>query len=309
MAIERRLCLNENKQYPTTTFFKADPSSIYGALGYIPFCKKCIGGIANEFYKAYSDKKFAILLTCMKLDVRFFIDTYENVFLDELSADKLMLAYLDSLQNDELVSGNFDDSGYSLGLYETLRSYLDTGNLGSSDIEASWVNYIVTQDDLDFWGGRYNQEEYYILSNTLDDYLESFPHATSSASSIDLLKNICYTTLDIKNARDMEQPDSKLITELTKRLSDLLGHANMKPNQKKVADNSTVTFGTLIKKIENEDPLPDPMPDWTDNDIFKDVGEWIVGHLSRMLGKDVEGLDTYEKDLEEFTVAPTGDLL
>lgn len=301
--MERLTCLNENTEYPITSFFKADKSSIFGAYGHIPFCKKCIGTIANEFYKSYSDKKLAIFLTCMKLDVRFIFTIYENVCRDNISADRLALAYIEAfIESGEI--GSFNDSGYSMGVFETIRTYLETGNANSDDIEESWVSYIVTQDDLDFWGGggQYSQEEYYILSNTLNRYLESYPKIVDSASSIDLVRQICYTSLEIKKARESEKPDFNQVENLTKRLSSLLTDANMKPSQKKDALAEVDTFGLLIKKIEDEDPLPDPLPEWTDNDVFKDVGEWIVGHIGKMLGKDVDGVDNYEDEMKELTV-------
>ena len=301
MALKRLSCLNENVEYPATSFFQADKSSIFGEYGYIPLCKKCIGSIANDFYKSYSDKRLAVFLTCMKLDVRFIFTIYENVFRDNISADRLTLAYIEAFIDSE-ESGSFNDSGYSMGVFETLRSYLDTGNANQDDLEESWVSYIVTQDDLDFWG-VYSQEEYYILSNTLNRYLESYPKVADSASSIDLVRQICYTSLELKRARESEKTDFNQIEKLTTRLSNLLADANMKPSQKKDSINDIDTFGVLIKKIENEDPLPDPLPEWTENDVFKDVGEWIVGHIGRMIGKNVEGVDSYDTEMEELTVS------
>lgn len=300
--MERLTCLNENKEYPITSFFDADKSSIFGAYGNIPLCKKCIGNIAKEFYKAYSDKKLAVFLTCLKLDVRFVTALYEEIERDNISADRMALGYIEAFIKSE-EEGSFNDSGYSMGVFETLRSYLDTSNAMQDDIEASWVSYIVTQDDLDFWGSQYSQEDYYYLSNTLNRYLESYPKLADNASSIDLLREICYTTLDIKNERSSEKPNLKLISELNTKLSSLLSDSNIKPSQKKDTMSDVDTFGLLIKRIEETDPLPNPLPEWEKEDMMKEIGEFIVGHISKIVGKDVEGMDGYDEIMEEHTVS------
>lgn len=301
--MEMLKCLNENKDYPVTSFFKANERSLYGTYGHIPFCKKCIGKIATGFYNSYGNKKVAIFLTCMKLDVRFFSATYENVFKDNISVDRLMFAYIEEqLKVPFSEGGNFDDAGYSMGVYELLKSYVDSGMESAEDIEASWVSYIVTKDDLDFWGGGYTQEGYYFLSNTMKGYIESFGHATSSASTLELLKQICYTTWEIKQARDMQPSNADDIDKLTKRLSTLLADAHMKPSQKKESSGNADTFGEMIRRIENDDPIPDPLPEWTREDVFDDLGQWIVGHLAKMMDKTAEDTENYEKEMEKYTV-------
>ena len=83
----------------------------------------------------------------------------------------------------------------------------------------------------------------------------------------------------------------------------MLADAHMKPSQKKESSGNADTFGEMIRRIENDDPIPDPLPEWTENDVFKDVGEWIVGHIGRMIGKNVEGVDGYDTEMEELTVS------
>ena len=297
------LCLSENKEYPVGSFFPSDENSIYGGYQYIPFCKKCIGNTAKEYYKAYDDKKLAILLTCMKYDVRFFLETYENVFKNDIAIDRLMFAYIEAQYKSPVSErGSFNDTGYSMGIFEIIKTYLESGASNPDSIKASWVSYVVTQDDLDFWGDNYSQEDYYFLTNTLNRYIESFGHATQSASTIDLVREICYTTLEIKKARTKEKTSPQDIDKLNIRLSNLLGDAHMRPNQKKDSSSVGDSFGVFIERIENEEPIPDPLPEWTANDIFKEVGQWIVGHIAKMLEKPSEDTEFYDEEMEKYTV-------
>ena len=65
------------------------------------------------------------------------------------------------------------------------------------------------------------------------------------------------------------------------------------------------TFGTLIKKLENERPVSEPLPEWTDvNGIKKYIDTWFLGHLCNLVDihSDVEELYLAEK--EKYTVTP-----
>lgn len=303
MAVIKKICLNENKEYPITSFFESDKGSIYGAYGIIPFCKKCIGNTVKDYFTSYNDKRVAIFLTCIKFDVGFFNDVYENVFREDMAVDRLMFAYLEERSNlSKSNDGGFNTTGYSMGIFELIRTYIDSGGSQNAEVQPNWVNYIITEDDLDFWGTQYSQEDYYFLSNTLNSYVESFSHATDNASIVELLKQICYTSLEIRNERKQEKPNISYIDGLTKRLSELLGSANMKPSQKKDTKADVDTFGVLIDRIEHDDPIPNPLPEWEKNDLFKELGDFIVGHIARMIDRDSEASESYEKMLEEYTV-------
>ena len=66
----------------------------------------------------------------------------------------------------------------------------------------------------------------------------------------------------------------------------LLGSANLKPvqnNDNALADSQS--FGTLIKKFEEEKPIPEPDPEWKDVDgIVKYITVYFLGHLCKMIG-------------------------
>ena len=67
------------------------------------------------------------------------------------------------------------------------------------------------------------------------------------------------------------------------------------------------TFGTLIKKWENEEPIPDPLPEWKEKDIFEYVKIWFLRHLSKMLNLNNPYQEDYEKELKEYEVEMSSD--
>lgn len=311
---EKHFCSKDGKEYPSSNFYKAPENTIYGEIGYIPVCKSCISKLSKNYYNAYQDIMLSVFLICIKIDLGFDKELYESVVTDKLGVERATKTYLDAYtkQNNPKFT-NADDMGYALGLFDVIYDYLKASDLeDKEEIEMEWVTYKVTENDISFWGKDYSQEEYYLLTKTFDDYLDSFTVETPSAR--ELLKQICLTTLEIRNLRDIQRSaesqeqklvHNKTIDELTTRLLKILNDNNMKPNQKKNVSDSQESFGTLIEKWEFEDPVPDPFSEWERNNIYKDVGIWIVGHIRKMLGK--EKIEEYEEELEKYTVERVDD--
>lgn len=301
-------CLKENKQYPTSNFFPAKKDSIYGEFGYIPFCKTCISDMAKSYFTAFSDRELAIFLTCMKLDVGFDKELYEKVVTDKLGVERAIRAYLTEYsKTSKVLYTNGDKMSFALGIFEMIKDYLSVNDLEEKSLDFDWVKYKVTENDIAFWGSDYSQEEYYFLTYTFEEYFESY--SVDSPASRELLKQICLTTLEIRKLRDIQKKTeseaekltyNKAIDDLTNRLLKILSDNNMKPNQKKNLNDNQESFGTLIKKWEDEDPVPDPFTEWQKNNIFKDVAIWITGHIREMLG--YESQPDYIEERDKYTV-------
>jgi hypothetical protein len=115
-----------------------------------------------------------------------------------------------------------------------------------------------------------------------------------------IMKDICIINLEIEKIRQ-EKKDSanKIITNLIKTRSDLMNDANMKPIQSTGADASDqITFGTLIKKWENERPIPQPM----DDEMKKYIDTFMVGHLAKMEGLHNEFTELYDREISKYTI-------
>ncbi|MGG3920374.1 hypothetical protein ABEV41_00240 [Geobacillus thermodenitrificans] len=182
-------------------------------------------------------------------------------------------AHSDSQQSIE------DEVGYALNVDE---------NLTEEDI----------QDLIKFWGRGFNIEDYLWLQNEYEDFVTRYECDSKSMEL--LIKQICLTELDIEKRRaNGEKVDQQL-----KTLQELLGSSNLKPVQETGANAAeNATFGTLIKKFENEKPIPEPAPEWQDVDgIRKYISVWFLGHLCRMLGIKNDYADMYEEEIKKYTV-------
>ena len=83
-----------------------------------------------------------------------------------------------------------------------------------------------------------------------------------------------------------------------------LDSAALKPKQN--VESTLVeqnTFGTLIKKWENEEPIPEPTEEWKDVDnIVHYISVWFLGHLCKMIGIKNHWSVMYEEEIAKYTV-------
>ena len=180
-------------------------------------------------------------------------------------------------------------------------SHSDSNNI--KIVEESTDDYEFTKQDIAnamaFFGKGFAVEDYIWLNNEYQDFLNRYECDSKGMEM--LIKQIVLQELDIEKRRASGE---KVDTQL-KTLQDLLGSSNLKPVQETGANAvEQETFGTLIKRWENEHPIPEPDPQWKDVDgISKYINVFFTGHLAKMLGKLTgETEELYEKEISKFTV-------
>ena len=62
------------------------------------------------------------------------------------------------------------------------------------------------------------------------------------------------------------------------------------------------SFGTLLKRYENERPVPQPDPQWEDVDNIKIYSNLVLGHLCRMLGINNDYSKLYDEEISKYKV-------
>ena len=62
-------------------------------------------------------------------------------------------------------------------------------------------------------------------------------------------------------------------------------------------------FGVLIEMFENEDPIPQPLPEWRDVDgIVRLFTIYFIGHLCKMLNIKNRYANMYEEEMQKYRV-------
>lgn len=151
-----------------------------------------------------------------------------------------------------------------------------------------------------FWGAGMEEESYVWLNNQWLEY--NTRYEVDSLTMENLLVEICLTRLDIRERRTKGSDVDKQL----KTLNDLMTAANIKPVQETGAHSvEQETFGTLIKKWENERPIPEPDGAWKDVDgIGKYIRTFFLGHMAKMFDKENPFKEEYDEEISKYTVTP-----
>ena len=268
--------------------FPASQSELYAGWNYhLPICKKCLDKMFEHYTEVYgNDEDAAIRRICEKYDI------YYNVSL--LNASRKITknrsrihTYISKANLVQYKGKTYDttlDEERKEGVIETLDDVRDSKKAKLKTVK--------------FFGTGFEDDDYVFLE---DEYLDwTTRHECNTKAQEEVFKQICYAQLDILKAKRAGLPTK----DLTKTLQDLLATANLQPKQTK--DNTLAeqnTFGTLIRKWENERPIPEPDEEWKDVDgIAKYITVYFLGHLCKMMGIKNSYSRMYEAEMAKYKV-------
>lgn len=274
-------------------YFYASKAAMYKGVSYIPICKHCVDQMYEQYLAASNDPKLAVRQMCRKLDLFWDESTYTSCANASVSRT-VMTTYITRLNNMAYAGKCYDDT---LKSEEALWDLGRSKSVDSADDDESpeIVGDIVFRDDIDisdipddvirFWGPGYSASMYKELQDRYDYWLTRFPQeSTLDIGGEMLLKQICSLELDINRDRTAGRQVDKSLNAL----NALLGSAMLKPAQKKDENGDAATsntpYGVLIKRFEEERPIPDVDPELDDVDgIIRYITIWFFGHLCKML--------------------------
>ena len=267
--MEQPMCKNCSKLFNENDFY-------YSGKKYLPYCKKC----SEELALKEGSLDLATFSAFLKqVDKMFSYECWQD--LQDLG-EPYVRNYLELLKNKGLASKKYKDSDNSINNEE----------FGSD------------QELFKKWGVS-NMSDVEFLENEYHEWETSYE--INSKAMVDSVKQLCLVELDIRKAR--KSNDVQSLDKLLRIKSQILGDANLKPVQETGnAVNEQVTIGTLIKKFEQDRPIPeDDTPDWVDN-----LQKWIVGQLARMEGLTSDYTDDFNKELDKYgidvdTIIESGD--
>lgn len=263
--------------------------------GKLHVCKSCIW----EHVDGKSTNLELIKTTLRSID-RPFINDLWNSSIDEAERDSrdVFKTYMKNLGLRQNRTLNWDDSSFEG--FNSSKSIPSSLKALEEEVDEETID--LNKDDLrflkSFWGKGYDIDSLIWLQSEYEDWTNRYECDSKGMET--LIQEICLTKFDIKNRREgKEKVDQQL-----KTLQDLLGSSNLKPVQETGANAvEQETFGTLIKKFENEKPIPEPDKKWRDVDkIGKYVKVFFLGHLSRMLGIKNDYENEYWDEMAKYTV-------
>lgn len=285
MAVVETMTCNSCGKVKKQSDFYSSHSPFNKATGRIPICKTCIWDYVEPM--DFNDYDRQMVLNALRMIDRPYLKDLWEATIEECSGTtkKAFGVYMKNLgmvQNRELT---WDDSDLKENVIDV------TGQDG----EVLQFNY---KEAANQFGKGYSKEEYDWLMREYIDWTNRYECDTKAMET--MITEICTVSLEIKKRRaSNDKVDSQL-----KTLQDLLGSSNLKPVQESGALANVESFGTLIKKYENEHPIPEPSPEFKDVDkISSYIRVFFTGHLMRMLGKKDPDLEKeYWEAMDELTV-------
>lgn len=276
------------------THFSKSASPLYQSNdGYLPICNDCRDAYYYRLVDLYNgNEAHAIKHFCLQFDIIFHEDALTAS--RQISADRSRISHYLAKKNlgqtarigSTYIDGmKYDYENSQEEVIETLEDVKD-----SKKAKLRTVKFFGT--------GLGDDNDYQFLE---DQYLDwTTRHECNTKAQEEIFKQICYVQLDILKAKKAKESTK----DLTKTLQDLLDTANLKPKQTK--DNTLAeqnTFGTLIRKWENEKPIPEPDPEWKDVDgIAKYITVYFLGHLCKMMGIKNTYSRMYEEEMSKYKV-------
>ncbi len=295
-------CRKCGKLLPLDKFYEAT-NPFLDINSYMSICKIHCNEIYNQYFSIYNNIEKALYLTCEDLDIRFSREALrgtqshiEKLLNNGKDANAVFGYYKSKLSStakqNGMTSFRFKNSDY-FGDKDDKKSNKENIDSDDSDFE-------LTDDIIKFWGysERFEKKDYEYLTNKYYEYINSYECETPAME--ELLKQAAFESLEIRIKRATGDDVSKHL----KNLQELLGSANIKPNQETGANaTDQATLGILIKKWENEEPIPEPDEEWKDVDgIGKYIRVWFLGHLCKMLGMNNEYSREYEEEMARLRV-------
>lgn len=265
-------------------FSKTKSQWFIGNDGYLPWCNDCREKMFEFYAKKYNDEDEAIDRLAMMFDTYVDDKVLEAAEYSSTSAPKIN-TYMGRINMRQFASKSYDDV-----IDQKKKDALAAGDTKGTK---------VTQRMIKNWGRGLDDQDYLFLEDHYQNLITR--HECKTAAQEILFKRIAKAELNCEKAD--ATGDTKKIKEANDNLQNLMGSAQIKPNQ--TNDNAlaeTNTFGTLIQKQEEEEPIPEPSPEWQDVDgIGKYFRVWVLGTLLKMFNLKNPYQDEFDEEFERYT--------
>lgn len=261
-------------------------------------CGDCVDALMMKYRSETNDDLEAARHVCMKFDIFWDPTLFKSTARTGSPTSSTIRVYISRMSLSKYIGKTFDDS-LKLELANGIATY------AAAPEQKERVVKEATDEDIDFWGVGFSDEEYMRLNKKYSDWTSDI----TGDEPLSLGEQTLYRTICIlETTIDRNAAAGKPVEASIKQLNELLGEVNAKPKQKKTTDESDEAFGDLpfgvgIRLFENERPVPKPLPEFDDVDqVRKYVTVWFFGHLCHMLHIKNSYCRMYEEEMERLRV-------
>lgn len=296
----RCTCCGKHYKRQLNNFHVSNSPLFKGNNGYTSICKECVDKYYLNLVEFYTGNEEKAMERCCQILDWFYSSEAVAMTQKSLSSGRTRIGLYPSKMNLTQIK-------------QKGQTYLDTivgranANIDSvEDLEAleeeegSDISIEELKEDIKFFGAGYKKEEYIFLRTEYEDWTSRYDAKTKAQE--ELFKNLCIAQLQIQQSK--QKGSSKDVSDAMKTFQDLLGSANLKPNQNN--ENALVeqnTLGSLIKKWEESEPIPEPSDEFKDVDGIKHyVLTYFNGHMAKMMNVENDFSKMYDEEISKYTV-------
>lgn len=280
--------------------FLSSSSPFYaGNNGFVGICRAC------------TDLNYNRLLGESGGDAESAIERVAQLF-DWYYDDKVVAATKDvtapttrvSVYPSKLNMVQFKASGktYEDTIKERADKPLTSNTMGSDDNDETEA-YKAPLQTINFFGPGYTNEQYGYLQEQYSDWTERYECETKAKE--ELFKAISISQLRIHEIQE-NGGSGKELEAAVKTFQSLLDSQDITPKKANIGGNEgQETFGTLIKRLENDRPVSEPQEQWLDVDgIHKYIDTWFFGQLCELVDVQNPKEDEYLEEKSKYTIVP-----
>lgn len=279
-------CRRHQELLPIKNFYTNVDCGFVDANGYMSVCKDCIQELYDEVFDETQSMEKAIHKLCTTLNVKFSNDalsaTREHI--NTLQEQGKNIHSVFGIYKMKLVSvkKSMDKSKEVDQTYEDVATIYTHEQINIDEIP-------IPKEVIDFWGSDYERGEIEYLEYQFAEFKKT--HKADTYAEIVLLKQVCYTMLELKQAR----ADGEKTKDLAKELRDLMNSLAIAPKDSNKKDNETEeSWGLWIQDIEEKEPAQwlatDPR-----GDMYRDVGN-VDEYFKKYIVRPLKNFITMSKD-------------
>lgn len=285
-------------------FLTSSSSLFENNNGFVPVCKSCL----EKYYMQtllpaldYDDAR-AMEVICALCDWYY---SEEALQMSKKTQESQSCGVLSSIYGGRRLLRQVKLKGLTyidtiLQRREAAMKIMSSDEASGNNVDPDANHTEIDQETFKMFGPGYTTDEYEYLSEQYQDWTSRYEVNTKALETC--IQSLCVSQLNIRRAQ--KDGNTKAASDAMKSFQDMLTTAKLSPKQTKEDQLAqTETFGTLIKRWEDERPIPEPSPEFADVDGIKRlITVFFFGHLCKMFNIKNDYADLYDKEIEKYTV-------
>jgi hypothetical protein len=265
---DTKQCSATGKFKPTVRDFYSTQSMLYEHDKKLPMSKEVVDKYFKKLLKNYNnDRRLAFIHLCMVLDMYYDEETYLKCV--EKYGNNFLGNYTRIMNRDKAFKG--------LTSLDNMLTYDGVTNIITGET-------VTSSEIVNFWGKGFQDDEYELLQRKYEQYTDNYP--SKAIQEVNLIKTICM--LEVLRERAIVKNDQKAFENLTNQISKRMEELNVLPSKmSKYGEDDNLSYGTLIAKVEKNEPIPDVHQEYDDVDRIKWwLNRYFLNPIKKLINND-----------------------